>query len=254
MKLAAGIPTEQLDVAHCSMQFKDNRAQVTHDAEILFDRNYDWITGTEAGQAPVQPVLREVAKEHGYTFHQYKSNWVSIKRSIMVPGSRAPGGITVVDNDLTKGRGHDSNVAWDSFEHKRLNRISVLVSHYNLYGVPYKPNQPNLKWNKALAEAIGTKGRLFGKGKALAFYHGDQNMVDRISDTFFGEPFTSAWDELGRWDNTGHGNIDVIASYDKDRRVSANYVRALGDSGLFLYTDHFLVEAGFKVRVNPDNR
>ena len=63
-----------------------------------------------------------------------------------------------------------------------------------------------------------------------------------------GGPLTSAWDELGIYQNTGHGNIDVIASYDRDRRVRAEHIQAFPDSDFPLATDHFLVEAWYRVR------
>jgi hypothetical protein len=74
-------------------------------------------------------------------------------------------------------------------------------------------------------------------------------MDDRKTDTFFVAPMTSAWDELDKYENTGHGPIDVIASYDHDGRVKAKYIRALDDKEFSLHTDHFLIEAGFDVRL-----
>lgn len=71
-------------------------------------------------------------------------------------------------------------------------------------------------------------------------------------DTFFGQPLTSAWDELNRHESTGHGNIDVIASYNKDGRVKALDIVALDDKEFFLHTDHFLVEATFQVDPLPN--
>ena len=240
-----------LNVAHFSMQFSDTRDQVEADAERIFTRGYDWITGTEAGDYPVRIVLKKAARRHGYTFHEYKSNWVAIDKSLIVMGTRRTGHATIVDGKLTAGIGNDSNIVWDTFRTSKYGTITVMASHYPTRGNPdakMRSRRVNVRWTKKLAVAIGAKTKQFGSGPNLVFYGGDQNIVDRITDTFFGQPLTSVWDELGRWENTGHGNIDVIASYDKDSRVKALYGRALDDSELFMHTDHFPVEAGFSVK------
>jgi hypothetical protein len=59
---------------------------------------------------------------------------------------------------------------------------------------------------------------------------------------------TSLADELKAWQNTGHGSIDVIASYDQDGRVKGKYWRVLDDSEFKLNTDHWLCEGGYEVR------
>lgn len=235
------------------MQFSDSKSQVVRDAAKIFDRGYDWLTGTEAGEAPVLPTFRAAAAEAGYKFFAYKSNFVAIKKKLIVPGSYERGGTTVVDNDETVGRGHDLNFVWGSFEHKDVGDITVIASHYALLGKPHAApdKQVNLKENRELAHAIGDFADEAAKGRRLAFYGGDQNISDRLADTFFGGNLTSAWDELNKYEDTGHGNIDVIASHDKDKRVKAKYIRALDDSEFHLNTDHFLVEAGFTVEL-PD--
>jgi hypothetical protein len=95
-----------------------------------------------------------------------------------------------------------------------------------------------------LAQAIGALAEEKGAGNALVFYGGDQNIVDRTYDTFLGQAdLTSCWDELQRWENTGHGNIDVIASYDRDGRVRCLKATVLDDTEFPLFTDHWYVEA-----------
>lgn len=251
-KLTTSSRLEAVDIAHFSMQFSDTKLQQNRDAAKIFRRGYDWITGTEAGyKGTLIDVLRVGAATSGYAFHVYKSNWIAVRKDRIRQGSFDKGGETVVDSDVTVGNGSDSNVAWVQFYDGALGRtVTVLCSHYPTRGRPNSSQDQsvNLKHNKTLARAIGDLAEKEGKGKALVFYGGDQNIVDRIADTFFGEPLTSAWDELKKHRNTGHGNIDVIASLDKDRQVEAKYVRALDDKKLFLFTDHFPVEAGYKVR------
>lgn len=242
-----------INIAHFSMQFDDTKEQQNRDAGNVFDRGYRWVTGTEAGhRGTLLDVLRVRSATAGYTFHVYKSNWIAVKKSVIVKGSYDKGGDTIVDNDLTVGKGSDSNISWIQYKDVELGRlVTVLSSHYPVKGRPDASPEysVNLRHNKTLAQAIGEKAEMEGAGKALVFYGGDQNIVDRVADTFFGAPLTSAWDELGKHEDTGHGNIDVIASYDGDGQVKAKYVRALDDKELFMFADHFPVEAGYSVRV-----
>lgn len=242
--------TVNFDVAEFSGLHSLTLEEAKSDAEHAFSRGYEWLSGTEAGEDPLKSALADAAKRHGYTFHQYKSNWISIRRSLFLPLSHTRGEQTVVNNDDVVGRGHDLNFIWDTFRVAKVGTITVMASHYATRGTPIgdAAHRVNLADNKKLAYAIGAKARVFSAGKKLVFYAGDQNIVDRLTDTFFGVPFTSVWDELHRWDNTGHGNIDVIASYDPDTRVRARYARALDDSELHQYSDHYPVEAGFAVR------
>ena len=88
-----------------------------------------------------------------------------------------------------------------------------------------------------------------GACRKLFFYGGDQNIPDRELDTFFGAPLTSCWDELGKYPPTlgKRSTIDVIASYDRDGRVSFVNAHSYADRELLLATDHNLVEAEIKI-------
>lgn len=242
-----------LNTAHFSLQFSDTKAQKQADVNKIFTRNYDVITGTEAGEEPLTGMLRAEAKKHGYTFYEYKSNWVSIKRSICKPLSYRKGAETVIDNDLVVGPGHDSNIVWATFTHKDpgVGRITMMCSHYPTKGRPdakQADRRVNVRWTKKLALAIGAKGRVLGKGVDLCFYQGDQNIDDAVADTFFGAPFTSAQDELDQHEKTHWAQIDVSASFNGDGRVRALYVRALDDKEQHMFTDHHPLEAGYAIR------
>ena len=114
-------------------------------------------------------------------------------------------------------------------------------------------------WNKKLGTAVGKWAEVAGAGISTAWYGGDQNMNDSRNgqpqgDTFFGAPMTSCWDELSKWPNTGHGTIDVIATYDNDGMVSCIDARALDDGRFFLEQDHYLVEAIYQKAFKPRQR
>lgn len=239
-------------VAHASMRFANTPEQWRHNAEAIFSRGYEWVTGTEAGQTKNWQALASTAKKYGYTIKRYKSNWIAVSKKVVKPGSLKWGRQTVVDSSKTAGRSFDPNYIFCTFEHTEegVGTISVVGSHYPTKGKPdaKRPGmRVNLRWTKLMGQEISKKIADLGDGAALAFYGGDQNISDKHNDTFFGGPVTTCWDEIKKWPNTGHGNIDVIASYDRDTRVSCIGARAFDDKALFLYSDHYLIEATYRI-------
>lgn len=242
-----------LDIAQWSLEFSDPKQQQLHDVRRIFIRGYHWVCGTEAGQPALQEMLRREAVQNGYTFFVFKSNWIAVRKTLIVPGSYKKHGITVLDNEVLTTHGHDPSITVVSFVIEEVGKVTILASHYPKDGSPVKDYHPNLKWNKELAEAIGEEADDAGEGFGLVVYHGDQNINDRLADTFLNRAdMTSVQDELKKWESTGFGPIDVIATYDTDRRVEAKYARVVDDSELHLFMDHYPLEVGLKVRVLND--
>jgi exonuclease III len=206
------------------------------------------MSGTESGEEPLVTLVREAAERHGYRVHMARGVWVAVRKDLVKPGTRVRTGyVDVVQSFEGKGRHTDRGVVWLTYEHATLGQITIGCGHYLTDG--RRPGDPNYTHNRRMAEAIGQWAVKKGAGGAIVFYSGDQNIVDRTEDTFFGSPLTSAWDEIGRWENTGHGNIDLVASFDEDRRVKAKSITALDDDAIPLHTDHFLVDAVYSVRL-----
>lgn len=262
-------------VAHISLQFSDTDPQHTADIEKIFDRavarRQAWLTGTESGPGAGNTgrELIRIAREHGYRpwvpEHQargvaaHTDCWIAVREDLIegdwergyrhvIPGS----GQLEDEMDLGSKRWGPKGLVHVGFQstNKDLGRVSIGAAHY----LTDARNPSSKFWdlNEQLGEEIGDWAREEGKGPALVFYGGDQNMADNKNkepqgDTFFGEPLTSTWDELEKWENTGHGNIDVIASYNRDGRVTALKTNALNDKEFHLHTDHFYVEAEFQV-------
>jgi hypothetical protein len=234
---------------HTSMQFSDTDKQMASDVEKIFSQGKDIYTGTEAGgekSKPLPDLLRAACKKYGYKFHIGRGDWLAVSEKLIKGGWEADY-IPVLESFEGAGKHTDRGIPWATFEAKKgLGRITVGCGHYLTNG--RQPGDPNFVLNRRYADAIGRWARDKGRGKDIVFYGGDQNIVDRTEDTFFGSPLTSAWDELDKYENTGHGNIDVIASYDGDGRVSAKSIKALDDKEMHLHTDHFAVQAVYEVR------
>lgn len=102
-----------------------------------------------------------------------------------------------------------------------------------------------------LAQDMATTVALSAAGHRLGFWAGDTNNNDRPHDITAvdralakGE-LTSCWDELGRWPAThGAATLDVIGSYDPDRRVTCLRARVWPQ----LESDHRPVSAWYRIR------
>ena len=241
-----------LDVMHVSMQFSDNTKQKQSDAQRIFERaskrHVAWVTGTEAGlgaAADLRKALKEQATRSGYRFFAKSDLWVAVSKLLITKGSWDEGFIMTLPGNAGSQKHDARGLLWVEFKSDTFGVVSVGVGHYMTHG--QKPSDEYYNANTKMTRAIAEWGKEHGKGRKLAFYAGDQNIQDRENDTFRGAPFTSLADELKDWQNTGHGAIDVIASYNADTRVKGKYWRVLDDKEFKLNTDHWLCEGGFEV-------
>jgi hypothetical protein len=133
--------------------------------------------------------------------------------------------------------------------------MAALTSHYLTMGrFPGQaqidePGDPvnHVKENKRLAHALGDAAILHSQGTGISFVSADTNLVDRTNDVFYGKPLTTCWDETKHHPNTGHGNIDVVATVNKDGRVKCKNALVLDDKDLFMHSDHFVVVTKYRV-------
>lgn len=248
---------QRVRVMHVSGQFSDNDKQHAADAKAVFERatarGTAWITGTEGGGGSGNwiPSLKAEATAHGFRFFNDPSSdaWIAVRKSFVNSGWVTFTGPTVIPG---RARDHTAKkIVSAGFYNDVLGEIHVIAGHYLTKGRPSGRTveyRQHVEENKAFAKAIGEYAVEVGKGSALVFYGGDQNIVDRDDDTFFGQPMVSAWDEVGYYQNTGHGNIDVIAHYKRDGRAHAVMIGALDDNEFFLNTDHYAIEAVYEIR------
>lgn len=103
----------------------------------------------------------------------------------------------------------------------------------------------------AMTQAMVDAVQRAARGDRLAFWTGDTNNNDRVREHSAVDralrkgQLTSCWDELGRYPVTGPhgGTIDVVGSYDPDRRVECLRARRW----VSLYSDHQPVSAWYRI-------
>lgn len=241
-------------IGHASLQFSDTPSQWRHDTAKVFSRQADWIGGTEAGETDNWTILRQAAIKAGYVIRRYKSNWIAVNKKLIRRKTAVIWSTkTVIDNDLVHGPGHDTSYIVATWFHpkKYIGKLSHVVSHYPTKGKPEATDPAyriNLRHTKTIAKAVWTRMVSLGTGAALATYSGDQNINDKLSDTFFGGPIVTAGDETKMWPSTGHGPIDVIARYKRDTRTRFVKWVVFNDKKFFLHSDHYYTEAVYRVK------
>jgi hypothetical protein len=240
-----------LRMQHSSLQFSDTRAQQAHDVEQLFKKGtlFPIKTGTEASNTnPLFELIREAAGDYKHVIHNARGNFIAVDRKIIKPGTVKKGEVFIISNDHLVGKMHDRVMPTLVFTHvdPRIGRVAVSASHFATKGA--KPGQPNYKANVLYSRKIGEWMRTAGRGSAIAFNAGDYNTNDRELDWTHGQNYTSMADELGAWQNTGHGPIDGFCSYDRDGRVKARSFVVLDDSEMKMHTDHYVCRGTWMVR------
>lgn len=234
----------KIRMAHCSMQFSDTAAQQRSDVEKVLSLGYDVFTWTEASkETALFRAFQVVGLQKGYQVYATASGvGIAVKKTF---GTVTASKFTEVASGV-RHQYHTRGVAQSTVKVGK-ETITFAAVHYVTKGrVPAQGLRYRI--NTKFARTIGAIARKVGLGRKLFFVAGDFNIVDRKQDVFFGQPMTTCWDELKTWPNTGHDNIDAIASYDRDGRVRALSARALNDAALPLNTDHFLIEAVYEVR------
>jgi hypothetical protein len=244
--------------AHISLEFSDGSKQHTADIEKVFNQGYHYITGTEAGNGAgnTRSELERCAQKFGYLLATARGydTWVAIRKSFVVDGTWKTGTNKAFSassefDPKPRGTWGTKGVVWAEFRDQNLGVISIGSIHpitAKAAGVEIKKQTDAL-----MMTTVEKWGAKHGKGTLLAFIGGDINKNDKKLDVFLKAPFTTCWDELKVWPSTGHGTIDVIASYDDDARVRCLRARAHDDTDFFLNTDHFLITADYEIQVLP---
>jgi hypothetical protein len=253
---------QQVRIQHTSMQFSDNGDQHRHDAKSIFDRAEHqgvWAcTGTEAGNTNGNHDLRTALSREAqaHQFGIYLSGfgeWVALNKRLLQDFDHGMAGPFIMGtHGLTASQGAHSprGIAWmsgitrpkDRLSH--IGRLTFGAAHY----LTDRSEQATNMTNKPLTKGIADWGHEHGQGNNVVFLGADVNTNDRAADVFMGQPFTTIADELGKWPAThGRRAIDVVASYNHDRRVKAKSYQVLDDNDMYLAGDHYALDAVYEL-------
>jgi hypothetical protein len=255
-------PTKTLKIIHASGEVFDNDDQAEKDLKDLIDLEPVILCGTESGNLERQRMMRRVLDEAGY--HNFvpgqTDGFVAIHRNLVQGATITARYDEVLPAAREVGDPHPYNgkgVIQMQFYRPDLGRITVVGGgHYLTKGrfpgqekedAPHDPVDHRAA-NRELARAMANACLDGSEGQGISFFTADTNMVDREDDVFFGKPLTTCWDELGKWPDTGHGNIDVIGSVNSDGRVRCAQAYVLDDEKFPQFSDHFVVVAKYEVR------
>lgn len=247
--------TSTIRLAHSSGQFSDTEKQQTRDANRLADLMVEkqWVSlgGTEAGsQSVLAPVFRDIDRSHGLRFRKGKTGDVwFMHRLDWFEGEVETEWYKVIDG--VGGKFADRGILRvTGYSPIAGSEWTDTVSHWLTHGrpAPAKGQDPFMvNGNARLAKKLGEIGREFGRGGKIVTYRGDQNIPESMG-LLLDSGFTSVAQEVHKVENTGHGAIDCIATWDKDNRVSAVDFQVYTDKEEHLETDHFLIDCVLGVR------
>jgi hypothetical protein len=262
---------ETLTISHTSLQFGDTDREHTEDIEAILSRGRMLVGGTEAGLGAGNTAkeLKRIGAAYDYRMWVPQAEGINTDCWVGVHKDLADGGFKTHFNPVIpssrefekKGlrcdrRWGPKGLVWLEFD-SDLGHISHGAMHY-LTGARHPHavhgEVDHWAWNKKLGRHAGLWAAQQGRGPGLAFVSLDGNMADNKNDEpqgdmFFDSPVTTAADELEAWENTGHGAIDGIASYNHDGRVKALDWRVFTDRELRLAADHYHCEADYAVRL-----
>jgi hypothetical protein len=264
VQINAPVPsdTKRIKVVHASGEVFDNIEQARKDLWDLFSLEAVILCGTESGNDDRQAMMRHDLEAEGY--HAFlpgaTDGWVALHKNFVGNATLSVRYDQVRESGAANHDPHPyagAGVIEMAFTHPRLGQITVVGGGHYLTKGRYEgqaqeqfPNDPvhHREENKRLARAMANACIAGSEGKGISFFTADTNMVDKDDDVFFGKPLTTCWDELGKWPNTGHGNIDVIGTVNADSRVKLHDAYVLDDDRFPQNTDHFVVVAEYDIR------
>lgn len=221
-------------------------AQAMQDALAALNRGADVVSFTEVQERHYQ--LDRACHVAGYQLLLPSRGDVALAlRSIHKP--RSQGTVPVQD-----AVGHDAHtpahtarvILWGAFSPFGTDD---LVTVHSAHWVTRRADTGGQQLE--LTQALGDVVAQHSRGARLGFWLGDTNSPDRPRDhspvdrALRRADLTSCWDELGAYPDThGQATLDVVGSYDPDRRVSCLRAHRWPQG----HSDHRAVSAFYRVR------
>lgn len=235
--------TLHLQLAASAFTLRDDQAAA--DFRSALGRRADVVGFTEVHERA--DVLGDECRRAGYDLMRAKDGDVAlaVKRVHQVSDAGQVKSIPAAGGPASQG-GHSARpVLWVTFTPLGTREeVSVEIAHWPTKAADTGGQQ--VKLTDDMAEVVASHSRR----SDLGFWMGDVNNPDRPRDVTGVDramakgDLTSCWDELGRWPDThGHSTLDVVGSYDPDRRVHCLRARRW-PSG---HSDHRAVSAWYLI-------
>lgn len=254
---------EKLVLVQSSMRNSDPKHQIADDfKDLLREANreqWDIIAISESiKHRAVYDLAWCLAQKYGWWFQEEAEGdarfMVHPKHNLLESGYtkvlRAHGG-------MAKGNYPERGIAEVTIETPKGNIVTDHTTHWNTaFKLGPGGNPEREQGSETITDAMIERVQLHGRGKRISFWQGDTN-IDEPKDTgrdhhaihhkFRKAGLRSVYDELGVFPDT-HGNktIDIIGSYDPDRRVVAQKVDVLPRRGR--KADHLIVAATYHIK------
>ena len=243
--------TKRLKIVQASLQFDVSDEQFVNDFRKILTLKPHILFGTESGDRDRKQAIEMLCENAGYRVFLPAATdaWIAVRSKLIGHGWSA-GYRELWGTGQQMGDPHHydaKGLTLVQFDHPALGHVVLSEVHYMRTAVtPDKAK--HIAVNKKLAVAMSNALHTTASGtNAVGFVGLDSNMIDEHSDVFFGLPLTTCWDELKRYPDTGHGNIDAVASCDWHKRVKCVSAEVLDDKEFFLHQDHYIVVAYYDV-------
>lgn len=250
--LPVGPDWPQLHLQQASRQFSDRLSRQAEDLDVILSRQAHVTGFTETGTHELAKLVRRKATEHGMRFVDGKGDGCfAVRRDLQVLDR---GSVFVNPGETGKpGRAHGPRyVVWVKLGW-RDEVVFVNEAHW-LTGSALGPTRRRMHVDMTKAVVNNVKAQ--ARGRRLAFWMGDTNIDEQGRRSWY-DPLIedgrllSCWDEVGKYPPTHEKvrrTIDIVGSYDPDRRVRLVRVDLHPDREQHTWTDHAQVSAFYAIK------
>lgn len=255
---------ELVTIVQASMQKDLPRPGIVRDLRRILDLEPDAVGFTEASRDPVRGAIETIAAAYGYHYVDSRGGAkIAVHGRHRMMYERELSVLDAYDSPSGRGNYDERDVLLATFETPAGNRVTLAECHWiTAYG---RGNESRDEKHERQTRAVIRAVRRAADGDGIAFFAGDLNEPDTTDDDasssydrhapdylFRRHGLVTVWDELDRYPDThgrdpgrpGGGTIDVVGSFDGDRRVRAVDVKLVDGEA----KDHDTVVATYRIR------
>lgn len=242
---------ELLHVQQVSLEWVDTAAQVRADARTALDRDAHAVGWTEAQSTKIRRELAAACTAKGYRLiaPDRAGTVLAIRKDLRLIAYGRRHALDAVPGPFRTGGRPVKFVTWGTFVWAG-ETVTAIEAHW--------PNRAreNAAAHRRMTSVVADLARVHGRGRRLAVWMGDANVDDGDRVPFWDAALnagqlSTVWDELGHHPSThGRRTIDVIGTYDPDKRLSVVRARSWPRQ----HSDHAPTSAWFRVNNRKDTR